>query len=118
MINVLQGIALSVVGLAIVSTMGLVLLSQLQASNSVAHCSWFGTSYYNTTTGTCQNSTNDGQAYNYTAASSTAYTTITTLTSAISSLASWVGIIITLMICIYFIRVFSGGGAQTGGRVM
>jgi hypothetical protein len=85
MINVLQGIALSVVGLAIVSTMGLVLLSQLQMSSSMT---------------------------------ATANTTVNTLITAISSLASWVGIIITLMICIYFIRVFSGGGAQTGGRVM
>jgi len=85
MINVLQGIALSVVGLAIVSTMGLVLLSQLQMSSSMT---------------------------------ATANTTVNTLITAISSLASWVGIIITLMICIYFIRVFSGSGAQTGGRVM
>lgn len=83
MINVLQGIALSVVGLAIVSTMGLVLLSQLQMSSSMT---------------------------------ATANTTVNTLITAISSLASWVGIIITLMICIYFIRVFSGGnkgGART-----
>ena len=83
MINVLQGIALSVVGLAIVSTMGLVLLSQLEMSSSMT---------------------------------ATANTTVNTLITAISSLAGWVGIIITLMICIYFIRVFSGGnkgGART-----
>lgn len=181
MISVLQGIALSVVGLAIISTMGLVLLSQLSTTDTITGCNNLGASFaYNTNganctnisngycpalgsgftyvnsaanctnlsngdcgslsagfswnvTGTVHNCTNgtamtfafpnttykfsdiNMSGYTYSAApSTTAYNTIGTLIGSISGLASWVGIIITLTVCIYFIRVFSGGKKQEG----